>query len=87
MKKRSYPNHLIVFDNPVYIDSISGTKRPMRRVGEREKKIAGDPKNEMSFDGWRPTPGKYKGMHSHRSGFCRLQYNLKTVCRGEDFQF
>jgi len=87
MKKRSYSDHLIVFENSVYLDSISGTKGSMRRIGEHEKKKAGDPKNEMSFDGWRPTPGKYEGMHPHRSGFCRLQYNLKTVCSGEDIQF
>src|SRR5580692_10486835 len=87
MKKGSYPNHLIVFHNTVHVDSISGAKCPMRRIGEREKKKAGDPKNKVSFDGRRPTVGKYKGIHPHRSGFCRLQYNLKTVCRGEDFQF
>jgi hypothetical protein len=87
MKKRSYPDHLIVFGNTNQVDSVSGTKSPMRRIGEREKKKAGDPKNKMPFDGWRSAAGKYKGMHPHRSGFCRLQYHRKTVCRGEDFQF
>jgi hypothetical protein len=49
MKKGSYPDHLIVFDNTVNFDPISGTKSPMRRIGECEKKKTGDPKNKMSF--------------------------------------
>jgi hypothetical protein len=65
MKKRSYHDHLIVFGKAVHIDSVSGAKGSMRRIGEREKKIAGDPKNKMSFDGLRPAPGKYEGMHPH----------------------
>jgi hypothetical protein len=65
MKKGSDQDHLIISGNAVHIDSISGAKGSMWRIAEHGKKKAGNPKNKMSFDGLRPTPGKYEGMHPH----------------------
>jgi hypothetical protein len=48
-EKRSYHDHLIVFGKAVHIDSVSGTKGSMRRIGKREKKIAADPKRQDVF--------------------------------------
>jgi hypothetical protein len=48
MKKGPYHDHLIIFENAVHVDSISGPKRSMRRIGERGNKKADHPENEMS---------------------------------------
>jgi hypothetical protein len=50
MKKGSYHYHLIVFENAVHVDSISGPKSSMRRIGQCRNKKAGDPKKEMSYE-------------------------------------